>query len=115
MHSESLTQRRIMFRNKVRYQALSWAIKGVSKFSRCCISLRWTQLTPQAPSRLKMPNQWKPNRKSSMQKVLTLTCVLAPLELIEPLIKKFWEARLNDRQILEALHKNIDMETYGIG
>lgn len=50
-----------------------------------------------------------------MQKVLTLTCVLAPLELIEPLIKKFWEARLNDRQILEALHKNIDMETYGIG
>ncbi|KIJ04409.1 hypothetical protein PAXINDRAFT_22304 [Paxillus involutus ATCC 200175] len=47
-----------------------------------------------------MPNQWKPT---------------PPLELIEPHIRRFWKARLTDRQIVQELQKHIDTNEYGIG
>ncbi|KAG1832673.1 hypothetical protein EV424DRAFT_1342207 [Suillus variegatus] len=50
-----------------------------------------------------MPNQNKP------------THVLAPLTDIAPHILRLWKSRLTDKQIVQALRKEIDTERYGIG
>ncbi|KAG6369125.1 hypothetical protein JVT61DRAFT_1455 [Boletus reticuloceps] len=67
-----------------------------------------------------MPNQWKPTRESERVQAwhawLKLTGVcLAPLEQIEPHIRRLWATRQTDRQIVTALQKVIDTDQYGIG
>lgn len=46
---------------------------------------------------------------------LTDAVISAPLELIEPHIRRLWKVRLNDRQIVAELQKHIDTSQYGIG
>lgn len=41
---------------------------------------------------------------------------LAPLEDIEPHIRRYWKMRKNDKQILQhLLNDHIDTEKYGLG
>jgi len=66
-------------------------------------------------------NQHKPNHKltlalaCSLKLVHTVTHDLAPLKLIETHIRQMWEVRQSDKQILNELHKIIDMTQYGLG
>lgn len=73
--------------------------------------ISWAQLIQ------KMPNQNKPTRLFSILQlcIIDADSNIAPLAEIAPHILRLWKSRLTDKQIVQALRKEIDTTRYGIG